>query len=144
MADIIMQQSRLFFISFSYGMILGVWYDIFRGLRKSVEHRNKVVHMEDILFCFSGAAGLFLLFQICNQGRIRFYVLLGMEAGLILYFILLSPVLGKALGYAIKIFIGLFQFIGRGIISPVKLIVNSSSKSLKNTLRTVRIIKSRK
>ncbi|MDD7113614.1 MAG: spore cortex biosynthesis protein YabQ [Lachnospiraceae bacterium] len=144
MAEIIMQQTRLFLISFGYGVILGIWYDIFRALRKSVEHRNKAVHMEDILFCFSGAAGLFLLFQICNQGRIRFYVLLGMEAGLILYFFLLSPLLCKVLCFIVRKLLGCFRLVGKGISCPVKLIVNSFSKSLKKTMRTVRIIKSKK
>ena len=144
MAEIILQHSRLFLISFIYGMILGFWYDIFRAIRKSVEHRNKVVHMEDILFCFSGAIGLFLLFQICNQGRIRFYVLLGMEAGLLLYFFLLSSVVGRGIYLIIGLLFRILKLLGKGISRPVKLIVKSLSKSLKNTMRTVRIIKSRK
>ena len=144
MAEIIVQQFHLFLISFGYGMVLGVWYDIFRALRKSVEHRNKMVHMEDLLFCFSGALGLFLLFQICNQGSIRFYVFLGMEAGLVLYFFLISPVVGKAICLFMKTLCQIFRFLGKRISRPVKLIVNSFSKSLKNTIRTVRIIKNRK
>lgn len=144
MAEIILQQSRLFLISFVYGVILGVWYDIFRAIRKSVEHRNKVVHMEDVLFCFSGAVGLFLLFQICNQGRIRFYVLLGMEVGLVAYFFVLSPVAEKGIRLMIGLFLRILKLLGKGISRPCKLIVKSLSKSLKNTIRTVRIIKSRK
>lgn len=86
MAEIIVQQSSLFLISMLYGVILGVWYDFFRAVRKKVSHRNRTVHMEDVVFCLSAAAGLFLLFQIYNQGRIRFYVLLGLFAGAVAYF----------------------------------------------------------
>lgn len=144
MAEIILQQSRLFLISFSYGVILGIWYDVFRAIRKSVVHKNKIVHMEDVLFCFSGAVGLFLLFQICNQGRIRFFVLLGMEAGMLLYFFLLSPVAGKGICLIIEMLFRILKLPGKRISRLVKLIVKSLSKSLKNTIRTVRIIKSRK
>ena len=90
MAEIIVQQSSLFLISMLYGVILGVWYDFFRAVRKKVSHRNRTVHMEDVVFCLSAAAGLFLLFQIYNQGRIRFYVLLGLFAGAVAYFFVLS------------------------------------------------------
>ena len=51
MAEIIVQQSSLFLISMLYGVILGVWYDFFRAVRKKVSHRNRTVHMEDVVFC---------------------------------------------------------------------------------------------
>ena len=53
--------------------------------------------MEDIVFCLSAAAGLFLLFQIYNQGSIRFYVLLGLFAGAMGYFFLLSALMEKGM-----------------------------------------------
>ncbi len=89
-----------FLISVLYGVILGLWYDFFRAVRRKISHRNRTVHMEDIVFCLSAAAGLFLLFQIYNQGSIRFYVLLGLFAGAMGYFFLLSALMGKRDGTA--------------------------------------------
>ena len=81
MAEIIVEQARLFLVSMIYGILLGVWYEVFRTVRKEIVHGEKMVHLEDVIFCFSAAAGLFLLFQIYNQGRIRFYVLTGIFVG---------------------------------------------------------------
>lgn len=144
MAEIIVQQSSLFLISMLYGVILGVWYDFFRAVRKKVSHRNRTVHMEDVVFCLSAAAGLFLLFQIYNQGRIRFYVLLGLFAGAVAYFFVLSVPVEKIM----ELIVGAATFLlgkAAGILFlPVKIIVNSISKRLKKLVRTVRIVRSRK
>ena len=67
-ADIIIKQIHLFFISGLYGILLGLWYEFFRTLRKNFVHKNKMVHLEDVIFCFTAAIGLFILFQVYNQG----------------------------------------------------------------------------
>lgn len=144
MAEIIVEQARLFLVSMIYGILLGVWYEVFRTVRKEIVHGEKMVHLEDVIFCFSAAAGLFLLFQIYNQGRIRFYVLTGIFVGNTGYFLLLSDMAGKILRGGLR----LILYVGRGIgdffIRPVKIIVNSLIKRLKKTVRTVKIMKSRK
>lgn len=144
MAEIIVRQAKLFMISALYGMALGVWYDFFRAVRKKISHRNHVVHLEDIVFCVSAAAGLFLLFQICNQGSIRFYVLLGLFAGAMLYFAAGSPLVEKGMGVIVGSILFLLQKTGKLIKAPVKIIVNSLLNTLKKTIRTVKIVRSRK
>ena len=42
-ADIIIKQIHLFFISGLYGILLGLWYEFFRTLRKNFVHKNKMV-----------------------------------------------------------------------------------------------------
>ena len=56
-ADIIIKQIHLFFISGLYGILLGLWYEFFRTLRKNFVHKNKMVHLEDVIFCFTAAIG---------------------------------------------------------------------------------------
>ena len=51
-ADIIIKQIHLFFISGLYGILLGLWYEFFRTLRKNFVHKNKMVHLEDVDFLF--------------------------------------------------------------------------------------------
>lgn len=41
-ADIIIKQIHLFFISGLYGILLGLWYEFFRTLRKNFVHKNKM------------------------------------------------------------------------------------------------------
>ena len=87
-ADIIIKQIHLFFISGLYGILLGLWYEFFRTLRKNFVHKNKMVHLEDVIFCFTAAIGLSIgsglyfvgiaatvitiLGQILLHGKIRF------------------------------------------------------------------------
>ena len=97
-ADIIIKQIHLFFISGLYGILLGLWYEFFRTLRKNFVHKNKMVHLEDVIFCFTAAIGLFILFQVYNQGMVRFYCLVGLECGAVFYFLVLSEVIGNYRG----------------------------------------------
>ncbi len=144
MAAIILEQARLFLVSVLYGIVLGIWYEVFRSIRKEVVHREGMVHLEDAVFCFSAAAGLFLLFQIYNQGSIRFYVLTGIFVGNVGYFFLLSGLVGKILRGCVGACFRLSRKTGGFIGRPVKIIVNYLVKTLKKTIRTVKIMKSRK
>ena len=89
-AEEIIRQLQLFSLSGAYGVLLGIWYEFFRILRKTFVHKNRIVHLEDIIFCLTAAIGLFILFQVYNQGMIRFYCLFGVEGGVLLYFFVLS------------------------------------------------------
>lgn len=144
MAEIITRQMNLFLISMAYGFLLGIWYDIFRVFREKITHKNKMVHMEDIIFCFSAAGGLFVLFQVYNQGVIRFYVLVGLEIGTLLYFFLFSQFIKKGIGILWELLLLATGLLWKGIGNPAKLIVKSILNMLKKLIRTVRIVKSRK
>lgn len=144
MAEIIKQQAVLFVISLLYGVILGIWYDFFRAVRKKISHRNRTVHLEDVVFCLSAAAGLFLLFQIYNQGRIRFYVLLGLFAGAVGYFLIFSALVEKTMEMVVAAAAFLMQRTARALFFPIKISVNYFLKTLKKIIRTVKIVRSRK
>ena len=143
-AEIIMSQLHLFLLSGLYGIMLGIWYEVFRTLRKTFVHRNRIVHLEDIIFCFTAAGGLFFLFQIFNQGMIRFYCLLGLECGTILYFCFLSKWTGKILFCVIKFISNIVKIVSNTLLFPVKLIVKNTGKILKNMQKTIKIIKRHK
>lgn len=144
MAEIISQQSRLFLISILYGGLLGIWYDVFRVIRKRFVHTGKMVHMEDIIFAFTAAAGLFFLFQIYNRGSIRFYAVLGVASGAGIYYGVISWFARRILDLLLKIVMLIWKSVDRIILKPPKLIVKSVVKSLKKAIRTVKIINSRK
>lgn len=143
-ADIIIKQIHLFFISGLYGILLGLWYEFFRTLRKNFVHKNKMVHLEDVIFCFTAAIGLFILFQVYNQGMVRFYCLVGLECGAVFYFLVLSEVIGKLFSVFIKIISKIVKITGGIILFPGKVIVKNIGKMLKNMRRTVKIIRRNK
>lgn len=143
-AEIIMRQLFLFFINGLYGMMLGMWYEFFRALRKSFVHKERVIHLEDIIFCFTSAAGLFVLFQVYNQGMIRFYCFIGLGCGVLLYFFLLSRWMGCLLFYFFRLISKIVKILSTILLFPVKLIVKNTGEILKNMKRTIKIIKKHK
>lgn len=143
-AKIITEQLSLFWISIIYGMILGVWYEFFRTLRKVFAHRNRMVHIEDIIFCITAALGLFTLFQIYNQGIVRFYCLVGIECGILFYFFVCSEWTGKLFCFFINISSNIIKKVGKIALFPVKLIIKNTGKILKNMIRTIKIIRKHK
>ena len=144
MAELIVQQWRLFMISALYGAVLGVWYDFFRAVRRKISHKDRTVHLEDVIFSLTAAAGLFLLFQICSRGEIRFYVLAGLFAGALLYFFLLSPLVEKGMEFLVGAAVFLLLVASRTLVFPIKFIVKSLLKTLKKLRRTVKIVRNRK
>ena len=143
-AEEIIRQLQLFSLSGAYGVLLGIWYEFFRILRKTFVHKNRIVHLEDIIFCLTAAIGLFILFQVYNQGRIRFYCLFGVEGGVLLYFFVLSRWVGKVLSYLVGFFCRIIK-IARGIFGfPGKVIVKNTGKTLKNMRKTIKIIRNHK
>lgn len=143
-AEMITSQIHLFWISVIYGILLGVWYEFFRALRKTFVHKDRIVHLEDIIFCFTAAIGLFALFQIYNQGMVRFYCLVGMECGILFYFFVCSKWTGKAFCWFVKILGKIIKKVGNVVFFPLKLIVKNVGKMLKNMRRTIKIIKKHK
>lgn len=143
-AEMITNQVSLFWVSVIYGILLGLWYEFFRTLRKNFVHRNRVVHLEDVIYCVTAAAGVFALFQIYNQGIIRFYCLAGMGCGVLFYFFVCSKWTEKVLYYLINIFGKIIKKIGGIFFYPLKLIVKNTEEMLKNIRRTIRIIRKHK
>lgn len=111
---------------------------------KNFVHKNKMVHLEDVIFCFTAAIGLFILFQVYNQGMVRFYCLVGLECGAVFYFLVLSEVIGKLFSVFIKIISKIVKITGGIILFPGKVIVKNTGKMLKNMRRTVKIIRRNK
>ena len=72
---------------------------------------------EDVIFCFTAAIGLFILFQVYNQGMVRFYCLVGLECGAVFYFLVLSEVIGKLFSVFIKIISKIENYRGKHTFS---------------------------
>ena len=72
------------------GVLISVFFDIFRVLRKSFKTSDLVTYIEDIIFWL--ATGMFLLYVIFkfNNGEIRAYIFLGIALGVTLYILLFS------------------------------------------------------
>lgn len=98
------------------GIFIGIFFDVFRILRKSFHTPDIITYIEDALFWI--VTGLFLIFVIFNftNGEIRIYNIIGLILGGILYMILISK-------FFIKINVKIVLFLKKVIISIVKILI---------------------
>lgn len=106
------------------GIAIGIFFDIFRILRRAFKTPNIITYIEDIIFwIFSGVFFLFILFKF-NNGQIRSYVVIGLLIGILLYMLTISK-------YFIKVSVTIINFVKKIITYPIKLIFNIFKKILK-------------
>jgi spore cortex biosynthesis protein YabQ len=86
----IQNQLFSFFIYIIVGILLGFIFDIFRAFRKSVKNTNLATNIEDILFVIISFIIIAMVVQIVSKGELRFYILLGIILGILLYFLSVS------------------------------------------------------
>lgn len=121
--SIAMQLYSLLIFTIS-GIAIGIFFDIFRILRKSFKTPDIVTYIEDIIFwIFTGVFFLFVLFKF-NNGQIRNYVIIGLVLGIIIYMVAISK-------YFIKINVTIINFLKNIVTYPIKLIWNLLKKILK-------------
>lgn len=98
------------------GIFIGIFFDIFRILRKSFHTPDIITYIEDTLFWL--ITGLFLIFVIFNftNGEIRIYNIIGLILGSLLYMILISKIF-------IKINVKIVLFIKKIVISITKILI---------------------
>ncbi len=102
----ILSQGNLFLIFVVNGFLIGLFFDIFRILRKSFKTSDIMTTIEDILFwIITGFIILYSIF-IFNNGEIRFFMFIGILIGVIFYMILLS-------GFVIKTSVSIITFLKR-------------------------------
>ena len=108
----ITNQAYTFIIFILIGMIIGILFDFFRILRKTIKTKDFVTYIEDILFCM--LTGIILIYSIFifNSGEIRIYLFIGLLFGIIIYMLSIS-----------KYFVNINVFLLNKIISFTKRII---------------------
>lgn len=79
------QQTEIFLWSVVFGFALGAFYDVFRILRLIIPTGTIAAFVEDTLFWLISAFSTFLFILNINSGEIRWYILLGIFAGALIY-----------------------------------------------------------
>lgn len=113
--SIAMQLYSLLIFTIS-GIAIGIFFDIFRILRKSFKTPDIITYIEDIIFwIFTGLFFLFVLFKF-NNGQIRNYVIIGVLLGIIIYMLTISK-------YFININVKVINLVKKIVYYPIKLIL---------------------
>ena len=115
-------QAYLFLVFALNRIFIGILFDFFRILRKSIKTVNFITNIEDILFWI--LTGLSIIYCMYNfsGGALRFFMLLGLILGILLYMLTLSD-------FLVKIVVK--------IISIIKKIQNNMTKKLKNAFNNI-------
>lgn len=114
-------QAYLFLVFSLTGVAIGILFDFFRILRRSIKTSNLATYIQDILFWI--LTGIIVLYSIWyfNNGELRIFVLLGLIIGILIYMTTLSSII-------VKIFTKILVF-GINILKvPFKIIYSLISK----------------
>jgi len=109
-------QAYLFLVFSLTGVIIGILFDFFRILRRTIKTSNIITYMEDVLFWI--LTGLLVLYNIWyfNNGEIRIFMFLGIILGVLIYMSTLSSIL-------ITIFSKILETIIKVLELPFKTII---------------------
>ena len=128
MQNVILLQSYQFFIYLISGMLIGILFDIFRILRKTFKTQDFITYIEDVAFwIITGAFLMFILLKFSN-GEIRFYSIIGLSLGFIVYILTISRLFVKINVVIIKFIKNIVYNIIRIIAYPIKLILKMLRK----------------
>lgn len=121
-------QAQLFLVFIINGIIIGIFFDFFRILRKSFKTSDFSTYIEDLLFwILTGFSILFTLFKY-NNGEIRLYMFLAIAIGILLYMIIFSSYIIKINVSIILILKKLLKKIIYFIFIPIKFILKIVKK----------------
>lgn len=106
-----MSQSTLFFQMSLIGITIAIVFDFMRGFRKAFKHKNFFVHVEDTLFWIVTCLGVLYFVLNYADGEIRFFYLLGIFLGALLYFVTVSKFLIKFFVFIFSLIVGFINFL---------------------------------
>ena len=95
-------QLGLFIMYVASGMLISLFFDFFRVLRKSIKTPNTITYIED--FCFWIVVGIFIIWEIFkfSYGELRSYIFIGIITGVLIYGLTISK-------YFVKINVRIFH-----------------------------------
>lgn len=115
-------QAQLFLLTVLLGGALGLVYDCLRILRRIIVHKRLWIQLEDGLFWLTAVFFVFAVMLGANEGEIRFFAILGMFGGMLLYFLTVSRLViaisDRVIYVVKKVFLLLFTI----IMTPFRLV----------------------
>ena len=101
-------QAYIFLLFTLNGVIIGLFFDFFRILRKSFKTKNIVTYIEDGLFwILTGISIIYFMYKF-SDGNLRLYMVIGLSIGFILYLLVVSKTI-------INIFVKIIDYIKKTV-----------------------------
>lgn len=120
----LVEQVYIFGWSILTGILLGILFDLFRGLRWEGT-KDIWVYIQDIIFWVISGVIIIVSAFLMNKGEIRGYMLIGYLLGAGFYMLLFS-----------KYILGTFKFINGKIRNAFKMIFQTIRKLFQSTKKT--------
>lgn len=123
----VQNQAYLFLVFSLTGVEIGILFDFFRILRRTIKTGNIVTYIQDILFWI--LTGVLVLYNIWyfNNGEIRVYMFLGIIIGTLIYVSTLSNIF-------VKLFTEILSTIIKVLEIPFKTIITIFRKIITGIL----------
>lgn len=121
----VQNQAYLFLVFSLTGIAIGVLFDFFRILRRTIKTGNIITYMEDILFWI--LTGFLVLYNIWyfNNGEIRIYMFLGIILGTLIYMSTLSNIVVKLFTKILSTIIKILEIPFKTIIAIFRKIITA-------------------
>ncbi len=119
----VQNQAYLFLVFSLTGVEIGILFDFFRILRRTIKTGNIVTYIQDILFWI--LTGILVLYNIWyfNNGEIRVYMFLGIIIGTLIYMLTLSNIFVKLFTKILSIIIKVLEIPFKTIITVFRKII---------------------
>lgn len=115
-------QSMIFFMTVFFGIVMGVLYDLIRVIRRIIPHAGFFVQAEDLIYCASMALLVFYVMLNRNYGEVRFFSILGIIIGLVLYYSTVSKPILNGLVAMLRFFIKVIKAAISILLFPIKML----------------------
>lgn len=149
----ITNQAYLFLIFTLDGIIIGLLFDFFRILRKTIKTKDFITYLEDLIFWI--LAGTIILYSVFtfNNGEIRLYMFIAIMIGIITYMICISKyfininvtiinIAKKILIKIIKVvampFIYILKTLKKLLIKPIYFCIINIRKNITKSVKNIR------
>jgi spore cortex biosynthesis protein YabQ len=104
--DATLNQPYIFLTTVYSGLLLGLLYDIYRGIRIMMNRKKWITILSDCLFALCCLIVVTGVLYIVNSGNVRLYTFIGFSLGFSLYIVGLSPlfmyIAGKIIAFLSK------------------------------------------
>jgi len=139
------KQTYNFFVSFGFGFVLGIVYDLFFIIRNLILKNRVVTFICDALFVFTASVSGFLLLLVITDGQVRAYVIVGELLGFFVYYFSLGvvivrvcDVINRIIRRIFALIKKLFSFIFKIISFPFRMIFKFFARILKKMYEILR------
>jgi len=104
-----------FIVTLLMGITIGILFDFYNVTKGIIRPRKVGIYLGDLLFWVITTIVVFFMLLIGNWGELRFYVVIGILAGVLCYIKLLSRIVIKTLLYIICIIKRVLACIAKGL-----------------------------